>query len=466
WMSDRQLEKMGGDSVTLSTESHVKCETLRQRFIMLMKETWCEEVGPIRRLNVTTRSRLSAGAAKVEAMATKANGADVAPNFGLAKSGRVPFIGRQAVLDRVAGQKSAGVERRAIAVNELCSPLDERSTFDSFAIDDTNRMAQAAARQAAGEGGASEVVYIYGPSGVGKTHLLHAAGNFWRNSHGSEGCAYLAYHNITAGCSTAALTSGGLLALRQDLLSHRLLLIDDIHLLVGAPRSQTEILNFVSAALAGGKRVIIAGELSPAKLAEAGINSRLTDRLAGGVSVGIAQGGAALRADVIRKRLDAAASKCRLTPEAIGYVASHFANSTRETLGALNQLLLAYGDRDASVDLADAAAELRGRLGESRRAPSLDEAAKETAVVFSITEDELRGRGQPQRLARARHAFVYVGRHALRESFPRIARALGRDHTTAMSGYRRAEALLERDKKFQGAVNSIFAALGYPARQF
>ncbi|MBI1364703.1 MAG: hypothetical protein GC153_01930 [Alphaproteobacteria bacterium] len=461
WMSDLKLERKNDDSVILSTESRVKCETLGQRFVMLMKETWCEEVGPIRRMTITTRSRLSAGAAKVDAIGAKLNGSgiDGAPRFATSKPGRVPFIGKPP-------EAAAGAAARTVAVEELSSPLDERSTFDSFAADDANRMALAAVRMAASETGASEVVYIYGPSGVGKTHLLHAAGNYWRKSNGAEGCAYLAYHNITAGCSSAALSSGGLLALRQDLLSHRLLLIDDIHLLVGAPRSQTEILNLVNGALAGGKRLIIAGEMSPAKLAESGINGRLTDRLAGGVSVAIAPGGAELRAEVLRKRIEAISPKCQLTNEAIDYIATHFTNSMRETLGALNQLVLAYGEREMTVGLAEAAGELRGRLTESRRAPTLDEAAKETAAAFAITEAELRGRGQPQRLARARHAFVYVGREALRESFPRISRALGRDHTTAMSGYRRAEALLERDKKFQAAVNQILSALGFPVREF
>lgn len=466
WMSDLKLERKTEDSVILSTESQLKCETLGQRFVMLMKETWCEEVGPIRRMTITTRKRLSAGAARIDGLAAQANGAgaESAQGFGRAANGRVPFIARANGHDSFerAGAAQAAPERRSFALEDILSPLDERSTFERFAVDDTNRMAYAAARQAASEAGAPEVVYIYGQSGVGKTHLLHSAGNFWRKLHGDEGCAYLAYHNMATGCSNAAFQNGGLHALHKDLLSQQIVLIDDIHLLAGAVRTQTEILNLINAALASGRRLVIAGELSPAKLAEAGMNKRLADRLAGGIAVAVTPGGPALRAEVLRKRVEAEAPKCAVTDEALDYVATHFSGSMREALGALNNLLLFYGDKDASVGRAEAAALLRSRLGEARRTPTLEELAAETAKVFEVTVEELKGRGQPQRLARARHAFVYAGRHALKESFPRIAKALCRDHTTSMSGFRRAEALLERDRKFQEAVRAILEALGQP----
>lgn len=464
WMSDLRVERKTDDSVILSTESQLKCETLGQRFVMLMKETWCEEVGPIRRMTITTRKRLSAGAARIDGLAGKMNGANSEGSpFERTGKERVPFIARTSERELFdnASPTSSSSDVRGFALEDILSPLDERSTFERFAVDDSNRMAYAAARQAASEAGASEVVYIYGQSGVGKTHLLHAAGNFWRNLHGDKGCAYLAYHNMTTGCSNAAFQNGGLHALHKNLLSQQIVLIDDIHLLAGAVRTQTEILNLINAAVASGRRLVIAGELSPAKLAEAGMNKRLTDRLAGGICVAVAPGGPALRSEVLKKRIEAEAPKCRVSDAAVDYISTHFPGSMREALGALKNLLLFYREEDKSVDLAEAAAALRSRLGDVRRTPCLDELAEETAKVFEVTVDELKGRGQPQRLARARHAFVYSGRRALRESFPRIAKALCRDHTTAMSGYRRAEALLERDKKFQAAVKEIFEALGY-----
>jgi chromosomal replication initiator protein len=355
-----------------------------------------------------------------------------------------------------------GLAERRYAFGDLVSPLDERSTFESFAVDDSNRVAHAAARQVFVKDAHADVIYIHGPSGVGKTHLLHAVGNAWRTAHGADGCAYLAYHNIMTGCSDAA-QNGKLHSLHKDLLAQNVVLIDDIHLIGGAVRTQTEILNLVNAALASGRRLVIAGELPPAKLAEAGFNDRLTDRLSGGLSVAISPGGDGLRAEVLRKRLAAASLACTITDDAVMYIATHFTQSMREAIGALNQLVLVYGGQNMTVGLEEAGAALRDRLNDRRRIPTLEEAADETAKAFDITIGELKGRGQPQRLARARHAFVFIGREVLRESFPRISKTLGRDHTTAMSGYHRAQALLERDKQFQSQISRIRSALGGPA---
>jgi chromosomal replication initiator protein len=458
WMSDLRVERITDDSVTLSTESQLKCDTLGQRFIMLMRDAWCEEVRPIRRLSVVKRNRLSASAARVGALSPHAQNAPFAEGEAAARNGAtVEHAGK-------APFNLAGIAKkpRANALDEILSPLDERATFERFAVDDSNRVAYAAARHVFVKEAPAEVIYIHGPSGVGKTHLLHAVGNQWKTLFGDGGCAYMTYHNITSGCADAAFKNGGLHALHKELLAREVVLIDDIHLLVGAVRTQIEILNLVNASLASGKRLVIAGELAPAKLAEAGINERLADRLAGGIAVAMAPGGAALRAEVLKKRLDAANAKCRIADDAVGFIATQFPQSMREALGALNQLLLVYGGENMTVGLNEASAALRARLVDRRRTPTLDEAADESAKAFEISLAELKGRGQPQRLARARHAFVWVGREVLRESFPRIAKTLGRDHTTAMSGYHRAQALLERDKRFQSAVKTIRAALGQP----
>lgn len=446
WLADLKDERITEDSVTLSTESQLKCDTINQRYTMMLKEVWCDEVGPIRRLSVITRKALQDGAARVNALS---NGA---------AAGAKSFVKWGA--PRAAEAKTP-VERRVYAFGDLVSPLDERSTFESFAVDESNRVAHAAARHVFVKDAPADVVYIHGPSGVGKTHLLHAVGNAWKTAHGEEGCAYLAYHNMTTGCSDAA-KNGGLHSLHKDLLSNNIVLIDDIHLLGGAIRTQTEILNLVNAALASGRRLVVAGELPPAKLAEAGFNDRLTDRLSGGLSVAITPGGEKLRADVLRKRLEATPPVCTIADDAVMFIATHFAQSMREAIGALNQLVLVYGGQNMTIGLEEATAALRDRLSDRRRTPTLEEAADETAKAFDITVGELKGRGQPQRLARARHAFVFIGREVLRESFPRISKTLGRDHTTAMSGYHRAQALLERDKKFQSQVTRIRSALGGP----
>ncbi|MBB5518209.1 DnaA ATPase domain-containing protein [Amphiplicatus metriothermophilus] len=450
WMSDLRLESRTPDAVTFSTASKAKCDVLVQRFIQQLQDAWRDAVAPVRRIDVVTREMLSASAARVDALGPAAAAGGSARAYASA-----PAASRRAYSTAPA----TNARRGAAALAELVSPLDARCTFERFAVDPSNELAYAAARQLVNPNGVREIVYIYGPSGVGKTHLLHAIGNEWAATRNAEGCAYLTYSNLKNGCVNA-IFSNAMLALQQALLAQGVVLIDDVHLLASSVRTQMEILNLVNASLAAGRRLVLAGELAPARLVERGISPRLADRLKGGLCVAMSPGGEALRFDVLKKRLDGAPERCAISDEALAFIARHFPQSMREAIGALNQLLLVFGRQEVTVDAAMAAEALRAHLRDCRREYTLDDAAEASAKAFGITLADLKGRAQHQKYVRARHAFVFVGREVLKESFPRIAAVLGRDHSTAMNGYQRALALIVRDKKFQDGVEAVKAALG------
>ena len=268
----------------------------------------------------------------------------------------------------------------------------------------------------------------------------------------------MTYNNLINAC-VSAVWSNATGALHKALLSHGYIAFDDIHFLTGKNRTQEELLIVIDAALDSGKQVVIAGELPPAKLAEAGLNQRLADRLAGGICAPIHPGDEPLRLAVLKKRLEQSPASCSVSEEALAFIARTFTQSMRETIGALNQLLLMYGGEEVVVDLDEAKAVLKSRLEDRRRAATIDDAIVAGAEAFGLKLEDMTGRSQPQRIVRARHAVVWCAREVLKESFPRIGKALKRDHTTVMSSYRRAQALLERDKAFQDGVRRIREAL-------
>lgn len=451
WFSDLLLDDVRDDAVTLSTESDLRRDRLDQQFKPGLLRAWSEDVFPIRRLHFIKREGLSASAAKVAAMAPSANGVahDALPaRIGL--SGAAQLNGR-------AGAVRA--DRWAPKIEEIATPLDSRMTFDTLAVDDTNGVAYAAARQIFVEDAPRDIIYVFGPSGVGKSHLLQACGNEWMRRYPGGRCAYLTHNNIQNGC-VGALLSNSTMNLQRDFLSNDFVMIDDIHLLAGKRRTLDEVLNLINAIVSAGRQLIVAGELAPAALAKAGVNERLADRLAGGLAVRVAPGGERLRREVLAKHRDAAESRCAITDEALDLVARLFSSSMRECIGAFKQLVLVYKDRTGEIGPAEAMAALQARLGDRRRKATLDETLSAAAAAFDISPEEIGGRAQPQRIARARHAFVYVARTVLAESYPRIARILGRDHTTAMSSQNRAEALIVRDKAFKAGVDAIKVAIG------
>lgn len=455
WFSDLLLDDVRDDAVTLSTESDLRRDRLDQQFKPGLLRAWSEDVFPIRRLHFIKREGLSASAAKVAAMAPSANGAahDALPaRIGL--NGAAQLNGRAG-----AAHVNGRADRWAPKIEEIATPLDGRMTFDTLAVDDTNGVAYAAARQIFVEDAPREIIYVFGPSGVGKSHLLQACGNEWMRRYPGGRCAYLTHNNIQNGC-VGALLSNSTMNLQRDFLSNDLVMIDDIHLLAGKRRTLDEVLNLINAIVSAGRQLMVAGELAPAALAKAGVHERIADRLAGGLAVRVAPGGEKLRREVLAKHRDAAELRCAVTDEALDLVARLFSSSMRECIGAFKQLVLVYKDRTGEIGPGEAMAALQARLGDRRRKATLEETLIAAAIAFAITPEEIGGRAQPQRIARARHAFVYVARTVLAESYPRIARVLGRDHTTAMSSQNRAEALIVRDKAFKAGVDAIKVAIG------
>ncbi|MEZ5917160.1 MAG: DnaA/Hda family protein [Parvularculaceae bacterium] len=456
WFSDLLLDQVDDGTVTLSTESDFRKDRLDQQYKPGMLAAWNEHVYPIRKLLIIKRRDLRAKAARVGGLAPKEGGLVAASKSAFANTSGVNGGG-------VNGARAQKTETRPVriapALEDLASPLDPRMTFESFAVDETNAIAFAAAQRVLSGHGPKEVLYLYGPSGVGKSHVVQACGHAWLKRNPDARCVYIAHNNLTNGCVGAVL-SNSIMDLHRDILANDLVMIDDIHLLAGKTRTLDEVLNLINAMASAGRQLIIAGEMAPAKLIEAGVHERIADRLSGGFSVPIEPGGEILRREVLKKRHAAAKGEGEISDEAIELIARLFASSMRECIGAFNQVqLVARGQREAFT-AEQAMTVLKSRLSDRRRNVTLDDAIAAAADAFGLTVADLKGRAQPQRIVRARHAFVMASRQVLNESFPRIARALGRDHTTAISSMRRAEALYERDKKFQAAVASIRAALG------
>ncbi len=443
WFKDLGLEEYSEECVTLSTGSEAKRDMLDCRFFPVLRETWLKEVGPFQKMRLTVlKNRLSEHAARVDAKEEKRAAAAEA----------VAEAGQPAAATRGPKEAKDG------AFEALATALDPRRTFSSFAVDASNRIAWAAAHEALSEGRARELIYVYGPSGVGKTHLLQAIAHAWLEDASRGAAGYVTYNNLSNAC-VSAVWSNATAALHKALLAHNFLAFDDIHFLNGKNRTQEELLIVIDAALDSGKQVVIAGELPPAKLAEAGINQRLADRLAGGICAPVHPGDEALRMAVLKKRVEQSPAVCRVSDEALAFIARTFTQSMRETIGALNQLLLMYGAEEIVVDLDEAKSVLKSRLDDRRRAATIEDAIAAGAEAFGLKLEDMTGRSQPQRIVRARHAVVWCAREVLKESFPRIGKSLRRDHTTVMSSYRRAQALIERDKSFQDGVRRIREAL-------
>lgn len=495
WMADLDLQDVSDNAVTLSTPSLVKLDRLNQQYKPGIQSLWREKVAATQSLRIVhlknpglaarTPAPDSAGYAagcRGPAGHKAAVGRNVAAGRnGVAAGGQAGAYGRAGDRNPASTRffaesepaskfgapgrlqdarlKDESVRNGGPRLEELASPIDPRSTFDAFAVDQSNAIALAAAKRIFDADDAREVVYIYGPSGFGKTHLLHAIANEWTARYPGRAAAYFTHSNMRDGCSSAA-RSNSLHALHRHIGEQDLVLIDDLHLLRKCVRTQEEILNLTSAFSSNGRQLVIAGEHAPSVLKEEGMNPRLADRLAGGLPGPLERGGYDLRMEVLMKRRAMMQTSCVVADEAVEFIARRFQRSVRVAIGMFNQVLLLYRDKPMTVGVDDARKALKSQLSDLPKDVSLEEAREAAALAFGLTEEEFIGRKQQQRIVRARHAFVLVGRDALEASFPLLGRALKRDHTTIMSAYRRAQALYEREEKFREKVADIKRAVG------
>lgn len=176
---------------------------------------------------------------------------------------------------------------------------DPRLTFDTFAVGPGNRMAAAAARRAAESPGTSyNPLFVYGPAGVGKTHLLHAVGHLAQQVRSDLHVLYRAAEALVDDLSSA-VAAGSVGTFRDELLECDVVLLDDVHLLAGKTRTQQELLEIWDEIVWTGAQIVLAGERPPAEIA--GLDEALRAKLAGGLVVDVGPAEPETRLEIIRQ---------------------------------------------------------------------------------------------------------------------------------------------------------------------
>lgn len=327
--------------------------------------------------------------------------------------------------------------RHTPAVTTSPTPaLNPKYTFEQFVIGTSNRLAHAAALAVAETPTqAYNPLFIYGPPGLGKTHLLHAIGNYIRNFGAGLTVRYVTAEDFT-NAFLASLAARNTEPFKARFRGVDVLLIDDVQFLERKARSEEELFHTFNALYEGRGQLVVTSDRLPGDLD--GIEFRLRERFAAGLVTDIASPDRATRLAILRKR--AAFDGVPAADEALAVVADTITTSVRALEGALIRAvaLASLGGRRLDVDLARESLARHGL-------PSADHPEVTIAVVqaaacahFGISEATLLGRSRLSRVAWARQVAMYVARELTDHSLPHIAREFGgRDHTTVMHACRR-----------------------------
>ena len=346
--------------------------------------------------------------------------------------------------------------------------LNPKYTFEQFVMGDANRFAHAAALAVAElPGQAYNPLFIYGPPGVGKTHLLHSIGNYVRATSEGLSVRYTTVETFTNEF-IAAITKGSIDRFKGRLRRSDVLLIDDVQFLASKVKTEEEFFHTFNALYESGSQLVLTCDRLPRDL-EA-LEDRLRERFEAGLVTAIAPPDLATRLTVLRKRVQHDAIE--LEDEAVlTLIAERVPTNVRALEGALIRVV-AYASLTGRTVSAPLAREVLGDLypprapapGGSRDArQTIDRILRLSADTFGFTVDEILSHDRRPALASARQVAMYLAREHTGETLPAIGRRFGgRNHTTVMHACRRTTERLARDPEFFESVRRLTDDLRRP----
>jgi chromosomal replication initiator protein len=355
-----------------------------------------------------------------------------------------PASGRRAVALNGAYQETLAPLPQPLAV----TTLNPRYSFDTFIEAGSNRLAYGAARAVAdAPGHVYNPLFIYGETGLGKTHLLHAIAH-----------AALARH-IPIVYTTSEIFTNELIdairdrrtdEFRQKYRHCRLLLIDDIQTLEGKERTQEEFFHTFNAIHAVGGHIVLSSDRPPSDIPH--LERRLRSRFEWGLIADIKLPDLESRIAILRSKLNGHASE--VTPEILELLASRVQRNIRELEGALTRVEGYARMHGLPLTLPVAEAALTS-IGTSS-APRAGDILRAVSQYYRVSLEDLKSATRAQRIARPRQVGMYLLREDIKLSFPEIGRQLGdRDHTTVMHGIKKVANELSSDAQLRSELQAI-----------
>ena len=333
------------------------------------------------------------------------------------------------------------------------SQLNPRYIFETFVIGASNRFAHAAAVAVAeAPAKAYNPLFIYGESGLGKTHLLHAIGAYAKELYGSVRVRYV---------SSEEFTNDFINSIRDDKASafqrrYRdldVLLVDDIQFLENKERTQEEFFHTFNTLYNANKQIVISSDRPPKQLTT--LEDRLRSRFEWGLITDIQPPELETRIAILRKK--AAQDKLNAPDDVLEYIASKISSNIRELEGALIRVTAFASLNRQGVDLALAEIVLKDLIPNGA-GPEITSATimAQTAAYFSLTLDDLCGTSRSRVLVNARQIAMYLCRELTELSLPKIGQTFGgRDHTTVMHADRKIRHLMAERRSIYNQVTEL-----------
>ncbi|MCR4300041.1 MAG: chromosomal replication initiator protein DnaA [Sulfuricaulis sp.] len=363
--------------------------------------------------------------------------------------------GALSVRVEVGSQSRSGAEfiKASPARAEITAPLRAPSiiarmnpefTFETHVEGKSNQLARAAARQV-GEnpGSAYNPLFIYGGVGLGKTHLMHAAGNLMLKHRPNANVAYVHSERFVADM-VKAFQHNAINEFKKLYRNLDALLIDDIQFFVGKERSQEELFHTFNALQESKRQVIITADRFPKELS--GVEERLISRFGSGLIVSIEPPELETRVAILIKK--AKQEGVELPEDIAFFVAKRVRSNVRELEGALRRILASAFFTGRGIDIHLVSESLKDLISFQDRLITINNIQKTVAEYYKIRIADLHSKNRSRQVVRPRQVAMALAKELTEHSLPEIGEAFGgRDHTTVLHACRKVSELKSKDNR-------------------
>jgi chromosomal replication initiator protein len=364
-----------------------------------------------------------------------------------------------------SGQPIAGQPYTAPAQPQTSKTrLNEKYNFDTFVIGASNRFAHAAAVAVAeAPSRAYNPLFVWGESGLGKTHLLHAVGHYAQRLFPGMRVRYVSTEEFTNDFINS-LRDDRKVAFQRRYRDIDILLVDDIQFLEGKEGTQEEFFHTFNTLHNANKQIVVSSDRPPKRLET--LEERLRTRFEWGLITDIQPPELETRIAILRKK--AAQDRLAVPGEVLEFIAARIEANIRELEGALIRVTAFASLNQQPVDVGLAEIVLRDLIPTDAQAPEISAATimRATAEFFDVSLDDLCGPGKTKALATARQIAMYLCRELTDMSLPRIGQAFGgRDHTTVMHADKKIRKEMAERRRIYDQVQELTSRIKQRARQ-
>ncbi len=358
-------------------------------------------------------------------------------------------------------------EDKGVPPNSFQSNLKNKYTFENFIVGNSNKFAHAAALSVAeNPGNMYNPLFIYGNSGLGKTHLMHAIGNYISNNSNRKVLYVTSDQFIQDFIGINKKDDQGTNFNYVDFFKNKyrnvdVLIIDDIQFLGGATQTQQEFFHTFNKLYNDSKQIIISSDRSPDDLKL--LEDRLRTRFCWGLTVNIFPPDFSLRTEIIRKKISAGNFEKEIPNDVIEYIASNIGTDVRQLEGSITRLV-AYstimGGVEITLDLAIEALKDFINKGISEK-NDIHRIQKIVSEYFQITVEDIKSKKRSSNISFPRQIAMYLCRNMTSESFPKIGTEFGgKDHSTVMHSVEKIEQEIKINPDLAKIIDKLKKDIG------